>query len=162
KAMRQGADSGHPFPLVLLDDRMPGTDSLSLTIRIKETARAATARIILLYSGELSADASRLGPVRIDAHLPKPLQQAELLETIYRLMRSGPGDSEEAAPGSLSRAAVAQPSDRAPLRVLVAEDNEFNALLIEQLLAGRGHRVTLAHDGREAVALAERKDFDLL
>src|SRR5260370_41883871 len=40
-----------------------------------------------------------------------------------------------------------------PLRILVAEDNEFNAQLLEQLLARRGHRVRLAKNGREALSL---------
>ena len=46
--------------------------------------------------------------------------------------------------------------------ILVAEDNEFNAQLLEQLLARRGHRVRLAHNGREALAMAESGGFDLL
>jgi CheY-like chemotaxis protein len=45
---------------------------------------------------------------------------------------------------------------------LVAEDNEFNAQLLEQLLVRRGHRVRLASDGRQALALAEEGGFDLL
>ena len=49
-----------------------------------------------------------------------------------------------------------------PLRILVAEDNEFNAQLLEQLLVRRGHRVRLATNGREALALAEEGGFDLL
>ena len=44
---------------------------------------------------------------------------------------------------------------RAPLHILVAEDNEINAQLLERLLARRGHRVRLATNGREALALAE-------
>ena len=46
----------------------------------------------------------------------------------------------------------------------MAEDNEFNAQLLERLLARRGHRVRLANNGREALALAERglPAFDLL
>jgi CheY-like chemotaxis protein len=48
------------------------------------------------------------------------------------------------------------------LRILVAEDNEFNAQLLEQLLGRRGHRVQLATNGREALALAEADAFDLL
>src|SRR5438309_6763484 len=50
----------------------------------------------------------------------------------------------------------------APLRILVAEDNELNAQLLEQLLLRRGHRVRLATNGRAALALAEEADFDLL
>jgi CheY-like chemotaxis protein/HPt (histidine-containing phosphotransfer) domain-containing protein len=46
--------------------------------------------------------------------------------------------------------------------VLVAEDNEFNAQLLEQLLGRCGHRVRLAGNGREALSLAEAGGFDLL
>jgi two-component system, sensor histidine kinase and response regulator len=49
-----------------------------------------------------------------------------------------------------------------PLHVLVAEDNEFNAQLLEQLLVRRGHRVRVANNGREALALAEDGGFDLM
>jgi CheY-like chemotaxis protein len=49
-----------------------------------------------------------------------------------------------------------------PLRILVAEDNEFNAQLLEQLLGRRGHPVRIANNGREALALVEEGTFDLL
>src|SRR5262249_12344837 len=48
------------------------------------------------------------------------------------------------------------------MHVLVAEDNEFSAQLIEQLLARRGHRVRLVGDGRQALALATAGGFDVL
>jgi PAS domain S-box-containing protein len=38
------------------------------------------------------------------------------------------------------------------LRILVAEDNEFNARHLEQVLIRRGHRVTIVNDGLEALA----------
>ncbi|VTR93798.1 pas domain s-box : PAS domain S-box OS=Singulisphaera acidiphila (strain ATCC BAA-1392 / DSM 18658 / VKM B-2454 / MOB10) GN=Sinac_7190 PE=4 SV=1: PAS_3: HisKA: HATPase_c: Response_reg: Hpt [Gemmata massiliana] len=50
----------------------------------------------------------------------------------------------------------------APLRVLLAEDNEFNAQLMEQLLIRRGHRVRLAPDGEQALALAAEGNADVL
>jgi two-component system, sensor histidine kinase and response regulator len=50
----------------------------------------------------------------------------------------------------------------APLRILAAEDNEFNAQLLEQLLVRRGHRVRLASNGREALSLAEEGAVDLM
>src|SRR5207302_4086790 len=48
------------------------------------------------------------------------------------------------------------------LSILVAEDNDFNARLLEQLLLRRGHRVQLASDGRKALSLAKAGGFDLL
>jgi two-component system sensor histidine kinase/response regulator len=45
---------------------------------------------------------------------------------------------------------------------LVAEDNEFNAQLLEQLLGRRGHRLRIANNGRDALALVEQGTFDLL
>jgi PAS domain S-box-containing protein len=54
------------------------------------------------------------------------------------------------------------PSPAKSLRVLVAEDNEFNAQLIEQLLVRRGHHVALAQNGREAMELLNDVTFDLL
>ena len=49
-----------------------------------------------------------------------------------------------------------------PLHVLLAEDNELNAEVLEQLLIRHGHQVRLASDGREALAQEQTGDFDLL
>jgi CheY-like chemotaxis protein len=48
------------------------------------------------------------------------------------------------------------------LRVLVAEDNELNSELMQQLLLSRGHEVRLAITGREALQLAESEDYDVM
>jgi CheY-like chemotaxis protein len=50
----------------------------------------------------------------------------------------------------------------APLRILLAEDDEFSAQLMDKLLGRRGHRVRLASHGREALALAGQGTFDLM
>jgi CheY-like chemotaxis protein len=43
------------------------------------------------------------------------------------------------------------------LSILVAEDNEINALLVRSLLARLGHDVTVAADGEEAVRHVRRR-----
>ncbi len=48
------------------------------------------------------------------------------------------------------------------LRVLVAEDNEFNAQLLRQLLVRRGHDARLVGGGRRALELIEQTHFDLM
>jgi two-component system sensor histidine kinase/response regulator len=48
------------------------------------------------------------------------------------------------------------------LRVLVAEDNEFNVRHIQRLLTSRGNVVQVGSNGREALALAREDAFDVL
>ena len=50
----------------------------------------------------------------------------------------------------------------APLRILMAEDNEFNVRHVERLLARRGHHVRVANNGREALALATEGSVDVV
>ena len=48
------------------------------------------------------------------------------------------------------------------LQILVAEDDELSRKVLEQALIRHGHRVWLASNGREALAMAEEGGFDLL
>ena len=55
-------------------------------------AELSATRIILLTSGDRPGDLARPRELRIDAHLLKPVQQDELLETIYQVMNRAKGD----------------------------------------------------------------------
>ena len=48
------------------------------------------------------------------------------------------------------------------LNILVAEDNLTNQQLLRRILEKRGHSVVVAEDGREALAVLSRSDFDLV
>ena len=48
------------------------------------------------------------------------------------------------------------------LRILVAEDNRINQIVVERLLQARGHSITIVDNGREALEILERESFDLL
>jgi hypothetical protein len=49
-----------------------------------------------------------------------------------------------------------------PLRILLAEDNIVNQTLAVRLLEKRGHAVTVAANGRDALAAFDRAPFDLV
>jgi two-component system sensor histidine kinase/response regulator len=162
-ALGEGVASGRPYPLVLLDSRMPGGDGLSLAASIREQPELSATRIILLTSGDLSRDRARLRDLRIDARLVKPVQQDELLETIYRVMDRGEGAAGTSRRSTRGPAAIpARLRAAAPLRVLVAEDDEFSAQLVIGMLARRGDLPRLAKDGLEALEMTRGHAFDLL
>ncbi len=160
-ALSRGAACGRPYALVLLDARMPDTDGLALAAQVRKRAEWSATRIILLTSGDRPGDLARSQESRIDAHLLKPVQQEELLEAICRVMSrttermkdEGERMKEDKKRESGSDSSFILHPSSFPLRILVAEDNEFNAQLLEQLLVRRGHRVQIANNGRDALAL---------
>jgi signal transduction histidine kinase/AmiR/NasT family two-component response regulator/HPt (histidine-containing phosphotransfer) domain-containing protein len=56
-----------------------------------------------------------------------------------------------------AEAKVAQPS-----HILLVEDNEINRFVAREMLVSGGNTVTEAHNGREAVKLAQKQKFDLI
>jgi PAS domain S-box-containing protein len=161
-ALWHGAACGRPYALVLLDAHMPDVDGLALAAQIRQRGELSATRIVLLTSGDRPADLARCRELQVDAHLLKPVQQGELLETIYRVLQKNEGKGMRVERIPLLHSSQIPQLASLPLRVLVAEDNEFNAQLLEQLLERRGYRVRVATNGREALSRAQTGAFDLL
>lgn len=49
-----------------------------------------------------------------------------------------------------------------PMRILLAEDNDVNRMLVAKVLTQAGHAVDEASDGREALRAAVRDDYDVI
>ena len=66
------------------------------------------------------------------------------------------------APDVPALAPAAPPGQVRTLRVLVAEDNEVNRMVMEAILSGMGHDVGFAENGEQAVQLATEQDWDIV
>ena len=163
RALRHAVQMGTPYSLVLLDGRMPDADGVTLAGQIRQRVDVSSTRIILLPSDDSTINIARSREMGISAHLLKPVQQSELLETIRQVMSVTPADP--LPPVAARSTAKSEPSLPAPaksLHILVAEDNEFNVTLLEQLFERKGHRARIAGDGRKALACAAAETFDVL
>jgi two-component system, sensor histidine kinase and response regulator len=160
-ALRQAAEAGQAFDLVLLDAQMPDTDGFQLAEQIHDLSPHAGATIMMLTSGDRPGDAVRRRQLNISSFLTKPIKQSELFDAITAAL----GNRPQAAPDSSHHAgrdeSPAEPAS-ARLRVLLAEDSVVNQKLAVYLLEKWGHQVTVANNGLEALAAAEAQPFDLV
>jgi two-component system, sensor histidine kinase and response regulator len=151
-AMRWARDAGRSFPLVLLDAHMPGMDGFAVAEQIQSDPNLSGATIMMLTSDRQLGDSERCQALGIKIFLVKPIGRSELLEAILAAMGSA-SVSVEPAPARASA-----PATR-PLRILVAEDNDVNLQLVRRLLERRGHSVTIATNGRQALDRLEEHGF---
>jgi len=148
------ARDGHPFRLVLLDANMPDLDGFAVAREIRLQQELAGATIMMLTSWGQYGDAARCRELGVGTYLTKPVRQTELLESIYRAID---WHSAESRIQPISKGAS---SPVRAVHVLLAEDNIVNQRVAMGLLSKRGHRVTVANNGREAVEAMERECFD--
>jgi len=158
-AMQKARDDARPYPLVLLDAHMPDMDGFALAERIRQDRSLAGATIMMLTSAGQRGDAARCRKLGVSAYLIKPVKQSELLNAILTVL-SKPGTLHK--PSALVTRHFLR-ENRRPLRILLAEDNAVNQKLAQRLLEKQGHAVTVAGDGRQALAALEKTEaFDLV
>ena len=160
EALTAAVQAGEPYGLILTDMNMPKMDGFTLVEHIKDGAVPDTATIMMLTSGG-QRDAARCAELGISAYLLKPVRQAELREAVTRVLNT----KHRGATPMVTRYNLHndhEPPRRRSLNLLLAEDNAVNQKLAVKLLEKRGHRVTLAGNGKEALAALIRSDFDLV
>src|SRR4051812_30898946 len=120
---------------------------------------AIAARLVALFGGEISVDSA---PGRgstftftVPFKVAPQVSQDEPVESLDPVARTlfEAGANEDPEP---------RPEPAPPLRILVAEDDEFSWKLMEQLLSKRGHEVRRATTGTDTIALADELEPDLL
>jgi PAS domain S-box-containing protein len=116
----------------------------------------ANARRIIVIGPEQRKQLDHYLDSGFDGYLIKPVRQCSI-EGMLRLSDRALTD-DRAADGA---AADGQNEPRS-LRVLLAEDNDINALLATSLLKKQGHRVDHAKNGREAVEAAIQVAYDVI
>jgi signal transduction histidine kinase/CheY-like chemotaxis protein len=172
EALTRASDDGRPFHLVLLDSNMPDRDGFWVAEQIGAMSQQAGPTIMMLTSAGHHGDSARCRELGIGAYLTKPINAAELRAAVSHVLRAGVKPAAKlvipemraavVAPVPAGAAAAAPPTGVPRVRVLVAEDNIVNQRVAMKLLTRRGHAVTVANNGREALDALAREPFDLV
>jgi len=95
EAVRNGA-----YDLVLMDVHMPIMDGLTATREIRAMAGDASRVPIIALTANVQPEQVRMcQEAGMDAHVGKPIQVAELMATINRVLGAIDADEDEAATG---------------------------------------------------------------
>jgi CheY-like chemotaxis protein/HPt (histidine-containing phosphotransfer) domain-containing protein len=152
----QAFSSGRPYQILLLDSQLSEVEGFDIANSIKDSPYGKDLKIILLTSMAKRGDAAQCTKCGISAYLVKPVKKSDLLDAI--MMALGyPADKNLPV---ITRYMIE--GARRRLRILVVEDNKVNQKVVTAILKKRGHAVTLASTGHEALSTLERERFDVV
>jgi PAS domain S-box-containing protein len=155
--MERAVRGSEPFQLILLDLMMPEIDGFMLAKKIRQNPTLPETPIIMLSSAWDSESNKQCRSLGIDHCLIKPVKQSDLLDSIFNLLRVANGDE-----CVLQNHGHEAPGQVTPLDILLAEDGLVNQKVAVNLLEQRGHRVTVANNGQEALDAFRKASFDVV
>jgi PAS domain S-box-containing protein len=163
EAIKQAAQSGHPFELLMIDWKMPGMDGFELATRIRDlgaqTGRLPLVIMVTAFGREealKSADA-----IQFDAVLEKPVTSSRLFDLLIGLQKGKAARVQTPVRvNKLELFEMTLPIHGA--HILVVEDNTTNQLVARGFLEKMGLIVEIANDGEEAVQKTASQHYDLI
>lgn len=142
------------FDFLIVDWNLPGTDGGQFIRELRLMDPPVLTPAIITSAFVRPEDLATILAYEAVKFIAKPVKPSLLLETIAELLRLVPANASETQPLDLP--------DLRNCRVLVAEDNESNRLVMEELLRPTGALVELVTNGREAVARAQAVSFHII
>jgi len=149
-------NSGQRFPLILLDSQMPEMDGMALSLEIMSTPSLRQCKLIMLSSMCNRIDTAVLKKVGVSGFLTKPIDSAELQETIIRTLI--PEDANKTLP--VISELVQEVNNG--YHILVAEDNLINQQLAINFIRKLGHTSEVVGNGKLALQKLQQNQYDIV
>ncbi len=175
-ALRRAVELDRAMDLLVLDYHMPKMDGGQVAQALRDDELIGKTPIVMLTSVDNMSDGQAFRKLGVEGHLVKPARSTVLLETIITVLQESKGGSNpqepvtEASSSGMGDAVVRSVEDlgrllvkgRSGRTILVAEDNEVNQIVIEQILAETGHSYTIVENGQLAVEQFKAVSPDLI
>jgi PAS domain S-box-containing protein len=148
---------GDPFDAAILDMQMPEMDGVALAREIRRYRDARVLRLVMLTSlGRRREDVD--AGVDFAAQLTKPIKASQLFETLMSVI----GEMSEVRPAKAGVGHEPESADRAPLQILLADDNAVNQQFALVLLGKMGYRADVVTNGAEVLEALARRRYDVV
>ena len=187
--IKQAQHNKIPYDLVILDWHMPNMDGIEVAEIIVSDPEVKTPKLVMLSSAAFDEESCRAKNAGIQRYLIKPVKQKALYDClIYELAQpsfiklkdANLNDAVTEIPNSTnhrsknrvtidsrginseSKASVSNINCLQNTLILLVEDNPVNQEVAKGILEIMGCNVEVANNGREALTLYHKADFDLI
>ena len=144
--------------LAVVDWQLPRLEGPTLVAELRKLPQLQSVPILMLISvGGRTHAATPSGPHL--ATLTKPVKPLQLQSALIQLRSGASPAVRRVPPASRMDATLAE---RAPLSILLADDNVINQKVALRLLQQLGYKADTASTGKEALRALERKAYDVI
>ncbi|MDD3815532.1 MAG: response regulator, partial [Desulfocapsaceae bacterium] len=157
--LRKAAIDRLPYDVALLDWHMPGMDGIELARKIRADAFISDISLVMLSSAPFDDQSSLASQVGIDCYLAKPVRRKLLYNALLSLLEKHQDEGVVPQAGSVGLSSGTVGFDA---HILVVEDNLINQDVCQYMLGMMRCRVDMVKNGREGVAAASEKKYDLI
>jgi len=159
KCLEEAERTGKRFDLMITDYLMPDTDGLGLVKQVRADVRFNNLPIIMLSSVDDRSRLEKNNGANVDGWITKPARTSQIMDMIVGILFNGrietpPDQTAEVSP-LLKPDVSAKPEITASMRVLMAEDNVVNQLVVQNFLSDMPIELVIAGDGQQAVSIYE-------
>jgi PAS domain S-box-containing protein len=153
-ALEAAVRNGEPFDRIVVDGEQGAAAAGRLLAMARDLNQREKVRGIVLVNVLARASLAEFRAAGFDAYLVRPVRPASMM---MQLRLNGPGHADAGdATGNSENPALQSPAGLPQRHVLLAEDNEINALLARRVLEKCGCACVAVSNGQEAVAAVRR------
>ncbi len=150
---------GRPYDLVLIDWLMPGMDGLEVCRQIRQQPATASLPLVMISAFAGKAEEERAKHFGVSTFIHKPLTASHLFDAFVNLYDHTHTSITYRGRRREDELRPITPGEFAGVRLLMAEDNEANQFVAQELLGSAGFTLDIAANGELALARLAAGDY---
>lgn len=167
--LRGQADKQAPIRIALIDYHMPEMDGLQLTEAMRDDPACADVKTVVLSSVDDDAVSAQFRALGVANVMAKPVKSSLLKQTVCETLGLCDASLESGAPKEVITPVKAGAHDETSEvefslkpKILIAEDNEVNRLVIRHMIDMNAFHLAFAENGKIAYSMACQSDYDII
>lgn len=157
RALASAARQNRAFHLALIDARVSRVDPVQLAATVRSEFALHPPMLVLLNAGASGRSRDALLKAGYASLLDAPFDKGRLFNIVHSALAKEDLPLPESVIPITAGARGRRPAGR---RVLVAEDNPTNRLVIQKVLEGAGHAVSMVENGEQVLDALESERYD--